>query len=230
MRDSKLKMWLEGIGGVAAIAGLTLSSPLLRPWYRRWGATDAEVQGAWPGDEFVPRPQSELICGVTIDAPPAAIWPWFVQLGCQRAGWYSYDLLDNGGVPSADRILPEYQHLTVGDVVKAVPNGSFGFPVAGLAPERWLILAGTINTQTGQPARPGDPDLVAYFSGAQVFMIEPLTDQHSRLIFHMRVGWNPSFLNTLMYRYVVEPISFVMARKTLLNVKRRAEAWIVPSM
>lgn len=222
--SGRLTVWLEGLEGSLAIAGLALLSPLARPWYRCWGATDAEVQRAWPGDIYVPHPQAALTCAITIEAPAEAVWPWFVQLGCQRAGWYSYDLLDNGGVPSADSILPQYQQLAVGDVVKAVPDGSFGFPVVELEPERWLILAGTINSETGESAGADVSQLKAYFSGSQSFIIEPLTDRRSRLIFRMRLAWNPAFVNTLVYRFLVEPISFVMGRKMLLKVKRRAEA------
>jgi len=133
-------------------------------------------------------------------------------------------LLDNGGAPSAERIIPENQDVEVGDIVKAMPKGDFGFPVAAILPEKALVLAGTLDTRTGQPADPNDPGLQAYFSGDQTFYIDEQGDGTSRLIFRMRIDWNPSFANRLIYGYVVEPISFVMGRKTLLNVKRRAES------
>jgi hypothetical protein len=111
----------------------------------------------------------------------------------------------------------------VGDIVKAMPKGDFGFPVAMILPEEALVLAGTLDTRTGQPADPNDPGLMAYFSGDQTFYIKEQGDGTSRLIFRMRIDWNPSLANKLIYGYIVEPISFVMGRKTLLNVKRRAE-------
>ncbi len=224
MANSKLKLIAEGILGVASIAFTIFLSPLLRPWYRRWGASDEEASRAFPGDEIVPRPKSELTMAISVDAPAEAIWPWFVQLGCQRGGWYSYDLLDNGGTPSAHRIIPEYQDLKVGDIVKAMPKGDFGFPVAAIQPEEALVLAGTLDTRTGEPADPNDPGLQAYFSGDQTFYIEEQGNGKSRLIFRMRIDWNPSFANRLIYGYFMEPISFVMGRKTLLNVKRLAES------
>ena len=223
MTDSGLKVIGEGIVGAVSIAFTIILSPLLRPHYKQWGATETETKGTLPGDEYVPHPKSELTCAINIQAPAERVWPWFVQLGCQRGGWYSYDLLDNGGQPSADRIIPAYQQLNVGDIVKAVPNGSFGFPVAVVELNRVLSLAGTINTRTGKPADIHDPNLDAYFAGDQTFFIERLDDRRSRLIFRMRVDWNPSFANDLIYRGIVEPISFVMGRKMLLNVKRRAE-------
>jgi len=219
----KITILLEGITGVIAIGFTLVLSPILRPWYSRWGATQAEIQRDYPGDEFVPRPKSQLTCAITIHASREQVWPWFAQLGCQRSGWYSYDLLDNGGAPSADRILAEYQDLKVGDIVKAVPNGSFGFPVAAIAPGAALVLAGTLNTRTGQSADPNDRGLEAYFSGDQTFLIEPGAQNSTRLIFRMRTDWNPGWMNSLIYRGLVEPVSFVMGRKMLLNIKKRAE-------
>jgi len=220
----RLKILADGIVGAMGIAFTILLSPLLSPWYRHWGASDEEARRAFPGDEFVPRPKSELTLAISVHAPAQAIWPWFVQLGCQRGGWYSYDLLDNGGAPSADHILPEFQDLKVGDIVKAMPKGDFGFPVAVILSGQALVLAGTLDTRTGQPADPNDPGLQAYFSGDQTFYIEERGNGMSRLIFRMRIDWNPSFANRLIYGYFMEPISFVMGRKTLLNVKRRAES------
>ncbi len=213
----------QGLVGVVAVAGTVVLSPLLRGWYSHWGMTAEEARRQLPGDEYVPHPRSEINAAITIDAPPADVWPWFVQLGCRRGGWYAYDLLDNGGQPSADRVIPEFQHLKVGDMVAAVPNGSFGFPVAILEPERVLTLAGTLNTKTGQAGDPKQPP-PEYFSGDQTFYLEPVDRSRTCLIFRMRTDWNPTFVNHFAYRGLVEPISFVMGRKMLLNIKRRAQA------
>jgi len=218
-----LKIIVEGIAGAVFIGVTILLGPILRRWYRNWGAAPGEADQHLPGDEFVPHPRSELNMAITIQAPAAKVWPWFVQLGCQRGGWYSYDLLDNGGTPSTERIIPEFQHLEIGDLVAAVPNGSFGFPVAALRENESLSLAGTINTATGKPGDPNDPELKAYFSGDQTFVIKPLDEKTSRLLFRMRIGWNPSRMNSLVNLGVVEPISFVMGRKMLRQVKRLAE-------
>jgi hypothetical protein len=219
----KPKIILEGIAGAFFVGFTVLLSPILRPWYSRWGATEEEVNQAVSGDEFVPHPKTQLNMAVTVHAPPEDIWPWFVQLGCQRGGWYSYDLLDNGGVPSADRILPEFQNLEVGDIVKAVPKGDFGFPVAMIIPNQQLTLAGTTNTETGEQADPNDPDLTAYFSGNQTFLMKGLEGGKTRLIFRMRIDWNPSLMGTIINKGIVEPLSFVMGRKTLITVRQRAE-------
>ena len=101
MTDNKLKIIGEGIVGAATIAFTVLLSPILRRTYSRWGATAEETHQIMPGDDLVNHPGADLACAITIAAPAAQVWPWFAQLGCQRAGWYSYDLLDNGGAPSA---------------------------------------------------------------------------------------------------------------------------------
>jgi len=224
-----LAIILEGIVGAAAIAGTAILAPLLRSRYCHWGATDEEAALAISGDALVPRPKSQLTMGVTVEAPASAVWPWFLQLGCQRAGWYSYDLLDNGGVLSATRIIPEFQQLEVGDIIKNMPKGDSGFPVAIIDPYRQLTMAGTTDTETGEEVDPNKPGLEKYFSGNQTFLLQEIDEHRTRLIFRMRIDWSPTLLNNIAFKGVAEPLSFVMARKTLLNVGRRAEAAMVGS-
>jgi hypothetical protein len=219
----KLKIILEGVVGATAIAGSVILSPFIRGWYSRWGSTSEEVQQSIRGDEFVPHPKSQLTMAVTVQAPAANIWPWFVQLGCQRGGWYSYDLLDNGGIPSANRIVPEYQRREIGDIVKATPKGDFGFPIAIIDPNKQLTMAGTTNTETGEADDTNYPYIKTYFSGNQTFLLNQIDEKQTRLIFRMRIDWNKSRMGTIANRGIVEPLSFVMGRKTLLNVKRLAE-------
>ena len=225
MTDGKYspKVIGEGITGAAAIAATILLLPITRPWYRKWGATAEEVQRSLPGDDLLPRQKTQMTIATTIHAPAAQVWPWLVQIGCQRAGWYSYDLLDNGGLPSADQIIDTFQHLQIGDEVPFTPDGKMGFPVAGIEPGKALILGGMLNTDTGEPADPHDPDLEKYFGGVIILYLDELSESTTRLIYRMPLVWNPSLLNTLMYGIFLEPISFVMARKTLLSIKQRVE-------
>jgi hypothetical protein len=213
----------EGITGAITIASTILLLPVTRPWYRKWGATDEEVRRHLPGDELVPHPRSEFTCAITIQAPAARVWPWLVQIGCQRAGWYSYDLLDNQGLPSAERIMAEYQHLEVGDQVLLTPDGKMGYPVAIIEPGSALVLSGSMDTRTGEQVDPNDPHLENYFGGANIFFLYELDERTTRLIIRQRLGWSPSLPMTLIFRAFLEPISFVMARKTLLGIRRRAE-------
>ncbi|HZW04890.1 MAG TPA: hypothetical protein VFF68_13235, partial [Anaerolineaceae bacterium] len=176
-------------------------------------------------DEIVPRPGSEINVATTVQAPPERVWPWLAQLGCQRGGWYAYDLLDNGGEPSTEHILPEHQHIAVGDVVKAMPKGDFGFPVAQVEPGRFLTLAGVLDTATGQPAGPGETP-AQYFAGDQTFYLEPVSlngAPATRMHFRMRIDWNKTRLNNVIYGWIVESISFVMAERMARNIRRLAE-------
>lgn len=77
---------------------------------------------------------------MTIPAPPGAVWPWLVQMGCDRGGWYAWDLLDNGGRPSATRIVPELQGLAEGDVIPGWPGRRGGMTVVRLVPRELLLL------------------------------------------------------------------------------------------
>lgn len=94
---------------------------IIRPWQLRWGATDEEVTRPMPGDEIVPNPTFNATRSVTINARPEEIWPWMVQIGDERAGFYAYDWFDNRGVRSAERIIPELQYLAVGDKIPISP-------------------------------------------------------------------------------------------------------------
>ena len=92
-----------------------------RPYQLRWGATDAEVHGAMPGDELETHPTFLATRAITINAPAKKIWPWLLQMGFDRAGFYGYDIIEGigskSGIRSAELIVPEFQHITVGDKV-----------------------------------------------------------------------------------------------------------------
>jgi len=205
----------------AAAAGISTYWLALRPWHQRWGASEGELNRPLPGDELVPAPKSLATHAVTVDAPAAAVWPWLVQMGCQRAGWYSYDRLDNGGVPSADRVLPEFQSLAVGDVILATPDGSAGFPVLALEPGRYLILGGYVDPFSGRTTADG-PQSDAYFKVSWLFYLDEVARDTTRLITRFRVDHAPAWLGVATYG-LLEPLSFVMERKMLLNLKRRVE-------
>ena len=100
-------------------------APAFRHWHMRWGATDAEVAAPMAGDDIVVPSTFTATRAITIGAPPEDVWPWIVQMGYRRAGFYTYDVVDNGGYPSADRVLDEYQTFAVGDWAFPM-NGLFG--------------------------------------------------------------------------------------------------------
>jgi hypothetical protein len=115
---------LRQMGSVAADLPRFATAPLYRSWHLRWGATDAEVAAAMPGDDVLPRAQFHPTRAITIAAPPAAVWPWLVQVGFGQAGFYSNDLLDNFARPSLCEIDPDLQKLEVGQWVSMSPTPS----------------------------------------------------------------------------------------------------------
>lgn len=112
----------------------------IRPRMLQWGASDEEVRRSYPGAGIIPCGQRGATMAVTIDAPPSRVWPWLVQMGCDRAGCYSWDRLDNRGAASTERIHPEWQNLEVGNRLASTLSGSAWFEVAALEPERFLGL------------------------------------------------------------------------------------------
>lgn len=118
---------------------------------RDLGAIGEEATEPLPGDELVVAPVHSGTQAVTIDAAPAEVWPWLVQMGCGRAGWYAIDHVDNAGRPSADAINPEWQRLEVGDRVDAVPGGRIAFPVEQIEQGRSLVFGGPIAAGSGRP-------------------------------------------------------------------------------
>jgi hypothetical protein len=197
---------LRGLGEVAVASPLFLFAPVYRPWHLRWGATDAEVAGAMPGDELVPEISFNATRAITIDAPPEAVWPWLVQIGHGRAGWYSYDLFDNAARPSAERILPEYQEPRVGDWVpmSSKVNETTAFKIEAFEPNRWMLWAKPHSTWAWK--------LVAL-------------EGRTRLVTRVkdRYAWRDSPGNALVSLILMEFGDFPMMRKLFLNVKRRAE-------
>ena len=161
-----------------------------------------------PGDRYVTLPSYETTLGVTIDTTPAAIWPWLVQMGCGRGGLYSYDWLDRLfgylDAPSANRILPQWQRLAVGDEIPIGRAG--GFPVKAIEPSRSLVLGGY-------------RDDVEW---SWELGLVPVSGERTRLISRNRV-WIPPRAGSRFMMLFIEPAACVMTRKMLLGIKRRAE-------
>jgi hypothetical protein len=196
-----LRPWL-GMVALAATAIAYLKA--YRPWQLRWGATDAELGRALPGDDLVDSPTFDATRAITIGAPPAQVWPWLVQVGVNRAGWYSYDLLDNLGRPSARQVIPDLQPIRPGDLLPMSPDGQHGIRVHDLDPPHWMIW-GT----------PGDT--------SRVWVLDALPDGSTRLITRVRSDprWRPS---SLAFAVMLEFADFPMIRRMLLNLRARIEA------
>jgi len=181
-----------------------------RPWHLHRGATLAEVLLPLPGDDLVPSPKFSYTQAISIEARPDEVWPWLVQIGYGRAGWYSHDWihrllgiagsLDNDR-RSADRVIPELQDLQVGDLIEIAPG--MGLEVVQLERGRFLL--------TGNEA------------GSWVWFLDPADGDATRLIVRFRGTWEPSLANHLLYGISNELGSLIMQPKTLRGIKLRVE-------
>ena len=175
-------------------------------------ATREERTRGLPGDELIAEPIASLNHAITIGRPRHDVWPWLAQMGAgNRAGWYSYDLLDNGCRPSAARIVPELQSLAVGMVFPAVPGVTDGFTVLAFEPTRFLVLGWL--TPDGVP-------LVTW-----AFIVEDAGESATRLIVRARGGAGYQFhgLPWWMTKRIIPVVHFIMQRRQLLGIARRTE-------
>jgi len=213
----------EGIVGAASMALLLVFSPFLRSKMQRWGATDEEASALLPADGMITHPAMESTRAITIEAPPRRVWAWLVQIGQGRAGFYSYDALENllgMDIHSSDRIVPEFQRLRVGDTVPLWSG--VGVSATAVVPPWVLVLSGAVHDAgTNGPSRRHES--AAQTGGTWVFLLEPLQGLNTRLIVRTRVaGFAPRWLCRLLLR-LLEPVYFVMEHKMLLGLKHRAE-------
>ena len=216
--------WITMLGGLSGAA--VAYAFVLRPWHLRWGATKEEVAQSLPGDELIPAARLNATHAITIYAPVESIWPWLVQIGQGRGGFYSYDWLENLlglKIHSARRILPQHQQLEVGDMIPLAPGKegkSFGIPVAILEPKQALVLHGDTRLD---PAAQQMAVAGGFLATTWGWYLQALDHRRTRLVERFRCDWNPSPLNQLLMRALMEPGSFIMERKMLLGIKQRAE-------
>jgi hypothetical protein len=239
--------------GISVLVSLAVTAWVrLRELRKTWGVMPAESSRRLQGDELVPNATIVETRGIDIDAPVASVWPWLVQMGFGRGGWYSYDSVDMVGA-SADTILPEYQSIALGDIMPTHPGG--GFRVEILEPEQALALYLDTELVRSQAAAMGagegvsgttpgageslTPGLQAAgavgnmtmpeFRASWAFVLEPLGTGRTRLIERFRV-WAP--VPTTAQRLFMPIMGygvFLMTRRQLLGIKERAESLPAPA-
>lgn len=201
--------------GVAAMAGVATLVGLALRLGRRSGVTDDDLRRPLPGDNLIRNPQLITDRGATIRAPVDEVWPWLVQMGYHRGGWYTNRRLDrliwHIDNPSEDRIVPELQQLAVGDVVPDGPPGTARFRVAMLEPNGAIVYLDDEGTHI-----PG-----VAFSWA--FVLDPIDERTTRVQVRTRATYRPRLVVTLLGRLVIGPSDCVMIGQTLRGIKRRAE-------
>lgn len=213
------------IVGGGQVAGTLLAAPVVRRYYNRRGATDDELERRLPGDHLVKEPKLGYTRAITIDAPVEQVWRWLVQFGQGRAGFYSYDTLENlvgCGIHSVEELLPEHQELRVGDVIRSGRDTQPCWQVVDVDPPHHLVLIGA-----GTPADPQLPEVVdevpkrGYVASTWQWVLEPLDGgRQTRLIVRQRETYSP---NQSWLWHLVEPLNFVMEHRMLRGIRERAE-------
>lgn len=209
--------FLATLEGAGLIAWNLVATPFIGHKRLRWGTQETEAMDPLPGDELVPDPKWTYTLGVDIGVAPQAVWPWVAQIGQQRGGFYSYQTLENilgcKVINTAD-ILPEYQHPEVGDEIYLHPSAP-PLRVEVVDPPHTLVLFGS-------PADVGAEE--SWGVSTWQFAIRPASDGGSRLLTRGRSDFSPGWATRLAFgRFPIEPITFVMSRKMLLEIKRLAE-------
>jgi proline iminopeptidase len=212
---------------LAALALVGAYAVAVRPRMLRWGATDEELRRPFPGAEVVPGGQRSSTMAVTIAAPPEQVWPWLVQMGTDRAGWYSWDRLDNWGNRSAEEIHPDWQQIAVGDRFAAKADGSEWWEVATLEPQRFLCLRMSMDL-AGRPFDPRRTPPKRFTDSTWGFVLEELPGHRTRLVVSGYWALAPAFLRPVMSALFLEPSHWVMQTRQFTNLKRRAErgGWV----
>lgn len=226
---------------VLAVAGAAFVAfrLVVQPWWRQWGVVPQEAANPLPGDDLIPDANVGETRGIDIAASPDAVWPWLMQMGYGRAGWYSYDMVDMSERSSV-AIHPELQDLKVGDIIPTDPGG--GFVVRLLEPGRALVLyadtelmrarAEEARASGAEEASANVRATGALMENAQptefavswAFVLAPTPDGGTRLIERVRGSFGPSDKPWTRYTMPVMGFGvFVMVRRQLLGIKERAE-------
>lgn len=205
---------LQRLGAGLAILVIVMTSYVLfaRPYQLSWGATSQELKQAMPGDELEQHPEFYATRAITIAGTPQEIWPWLLQMGYGRAGYYGYDILENlgseRGIRSADRIIPEFQSFKVGDEVPISSVAKMYFH--SIVPDRHLIWTGKGN------------------KGSFLWALHPVDEGHTRLVSRIRWSFHWSQLSLLSLDLFTEFADFLAVRKILQGVKGRVEGNVEP--
>ncbi|WP_063821274.1 hypothetical protein [Nocardia cerradoensis] len=210
------------ITGAAAvgIAAAVAYRRFLAPRLLTWGATDDEVTGPFPGGDLVPEGERGATMAVTIEAAVEQVWPWLVQMGWDRGGFYSWDLFDNAGRPSAREVHPEWQDLGVGDRLKCL--GLPSYAVVTLEPNRFLGLYWLADLR-GQLLDPSRPRPSAYMEGLWGFRLTELPGRRTRLVIGGYQAARPRWFERLMYDWVFPLVVWTMQARMLAVLKRNVE-------
>jgi len=217
-RRSRLRFLLEGIEGVVVLGAVLSTWPLSKRWLQDWGSCRTERERAWPGDDYVSASAGAYTRAIDIAAPAEAVWPWVVQFGLDRAGFYSYELLERlVGIPvtNVESIESTMQAIALGDEIRLHPKAP-GIPIAHLEPGRCVCFG----MQRDPESAVSEPHPGRSWS----IYIEPVSASSSRLILRgcIEARSEASRIQRLAAA-LEEPVDFVMEQRMLRTIRRLAE-------
>ncbi len=177
---------------------------VIRPWHLHWGATQQEVMLEFPGDSIVHKPDFNATRGITIHSTPELIWRWIIQIGSKRAGWYSIDWMDNGGIKSSDKILPELQKIEVGQFIPFTPDQKNGMWVKDFKEYEYILWVDKEGKATW------------------LWYLYPIDKTRSRLVTRLRTKYNWKGI-WIIYYILYDIGDIIMMSKCIKGIKKRAE-------
>jgi hypothetical protein len=183
-----------------------------RPRQLRWGATDQESDGSFPGDDLIANPDLTATRAITVHTSADQVWPWIAQLGQGRGGFYSYDVLENlvgCDIHSADQIVPEWQDIKVGDQVNLHPEIGLGVAVVELG--RALVLRGGVPMGAAPPP----------YDFTWAFILQEQPEGTTRLLVRERYAYTQQWAPLLVEPVAV--VAFMMSQRMLRGIRDRAQ-------
>jgi len=225
-KDS-IKDVMAGIGGALLIAGAMCTPFVFRSLRTKWGTLKKELSDKYPGDELVPRPKWSFTHAVTIKTPGENVWPWIAQIGQGRGGFYSYQWLENLAgceIYNVYEIVLRFQNLKIGDEIKLHVKTP-GLVVSLMEPGKYFVLQGREDQESHEYFDTSDSMPEKYLNVSWGFYLNEISPGKTRLLSRYRSDYSDQFANRLsLGPLFVEPVSFVMDRKMLRQIKKNAEA------
>jgi hypothetical protein len=220
----KLKTRLVPFAALFAF-GVAIYAFFMRKRLLNWGTTNEEAHQPFPGDSLIANPNYQSTRAILIHSTPKDIWPWIIQIGYQRGGFYSYDWLERKaglkGLSSTDQVVPAWQKILPGDTVSISPVTPL--KVVAFEPERAFVLHTVMNPFTArivdQRLQPGTPTI----DWTWAFILEPVGPDATRLLIRVRANIQPQHLGRILSWLALEPVHFLMENKMLQGIQRRAE-------
>jgi hypothetical protein len=189
---------------LALILLISIYILVIRPWQLTWGANENELKIDYPGDNIVKDPDFNAIRGITINAKPSDIWKWIIQIGSQRAGWYSIDWMDNAGIKSSEIIILDFQNISVGQFIPFTPDQKNGMWVKEFAENNYILWI-------------DDKGMATW-----TWFLSPLNANQTRLITKLRTKYTWKSI-WILYYLIYDFGDIVMMSKCMKGIKKRAE-------